>query len=265
MLTSHPSGSPRQWRLAPPWPNRLRAGRPRLTSCSGSGAAVPGKRARLARGRLKRMFKAEAASPASVLVCDWLAPHVPSAFSHDSPFDPRSFRGHSLHLGHVFDSGGRALDRRIVFCTKCGAMFWERADALCRSCKQHPGGCASQLRKLRVGFFLNKRYPGWTVELVRRPTLEEANTLVAQLESCEAGLGRAVLGADDPPKKTRVAPQAAELLHWQQDAGTAKTADTDLRRWDAAHDGYIAAFGINAQLVEKLAAKAGSASHTRLS
>ena len=59
---------------------------------------------------------------------------------------------------------------------------------------QGTGGCAvpqlhrtSQLRKLRSGLFPNKRYPGWTVEHVRRPTLDEATTLVAQLESCEAG------------------------------------------------------------------------------
>ena len=170
----------------------------RLRGWDDTKAAAPGKRTRPARGRLKRKFKAEAAAPASGLVCDWLAPHVPSAFSHGSPFDPRSFRGHSLQLGPVFDAGGRVLDRRIVFCAKCGAMYWERADALCRSCKQHPGGCASQLRKLRSGLFPNKRNPGWTVELVRRPTLDEANTLVAQLESCEAGLGRSVLGPTTP-------------------------------------------------------------------
>ena len=120
----------------------------------------------------------------------------------------------------------------------------------------------SQLRKLRSGLFPNKRYPGWTVAHVRRPTLDEANTLVAQLESCEAGLGRSVLGPTTP-KRTRVAPQASELLHWQRDAGTDKTADTDLRRWDAAHDGYLAAYGLNAHLVEKLALKAGSAEPAR--
>ena len=70
--------------------------------------------------------------------------------------------------------------------------------------------------KLRSGLlFPNKRYPGWTVEHVRRPTLDEATTLVAQLESCEAGLGRTVMGPTTP-KKQRVAPQAAVLAHWER-------------------------------------------------
>ena len=106
--------------------------------------------------------------------------------------------------------------------------------------------------------FPNKRYPGWTVELIRRPTLDEANTLVAQLESCEAGLGRPVMGPTTP-KKTRVAPQAAELLHWRRDTGADRTAEVGLQRWENDHAKYLAAFGLNGQLVDKLAAKAGSA------
>ena len=189
----------------------------RLRGWDDTQAAAPRTRTRPARARLKRKFKADAAAPASGKACDWLAPHVPSAISQGS-LDPRSFRGHSLHLGHVFDAGGRALDRRIVFCAKCGALYWERADALCRSCKQHPGGCASQLGKLRAGVFPNKRYPGWTVELIRRPTLDEANTLAAQLESCEAGLGRSVWGPTTAKKNTcRTAGSGAAALgtrHW---------------------------------------------------
>ena len=125
----------------------------RLRGWDDPKAAAPWTRIRPARARLKRKFKAEAAAPASGKACDWLAPHVPSAISQDSSLDPRSFRGHSFLLGHVFDGGGRALDRRIVCCAKCGALYWERANALCRTCKQHPGGCASQLRKLKSGFF----------------------------------------------------------------------------------------------------------------
>ena len=206
---------------------------PRLAPAQGmgrhEGCSSPRTRTKPTRARLKRKFKAEAAAPAAGKACDWLAPLVPSVISQDS-LDPRSYRGHSLQLGHVFDAGGRALDRRIVFSAKCGAMFWERADALCRSCKQHPGGCASQLRKLRSGLFPNKRYPGWTVELIRRPTLDEADTLVAQLESCEAGLGRSVWGPTTP-KKARVAPQAAELLHWRRVTGAEPTAEEGLERW----------------------------------
>ena len=135
---------------------------------------------------------------------------VPTRLSKDSHLDFRTFRGYSLQMGRVFDAGGRALDNATIFCAKCGAVYWERADALCRQCSEFPGGRASQLRKLRSGLFPNQRHPGWTVEHVRRPTLDEATTLVAQLESCEAGLGRMVMGPTTP-KKQRVAPQAAVL------------------------------------------------------
>ena len=67
-----------------------------------------------------------------------------------------------------------------------------------------------QLRELRSGLFPNKRYPGWTVEHVRQPSLDEATTLVAQLETCEASLGRIVMGPTTP-KEQRVAPQAAVM------------------------------------------------------
>ena len=230
----------------------------RLRGWDDTQAAAPRTRTRPARARFKRKLKADATAPASGKAGDWLAPRFPSAISQDSLLDPRAFRGHSLQLGHVFDAGGRALDRRIIFCAKCGAQYWERADKLCRSCKQHPGGCASQLRKLSSGLFPNKRFPGWTVEHVRRPTLDEANSLVAQLESFEAGLGRTVLGPTTP-KKTRVTPQAAELQLWERDTGAARIADMALQRWEDAHASYLAAFGLNAQLVEKLAFKAGSA------
>ena len=114
----------------------------------------------------------------------------------------------------------------------------------------------SQLRKLRSGLFPNKRFPGWTVEHVRRPTLDEATTLVAQLESCEAGLGRTVVGPTTP-KKQRAAPQAAVLAHWERAAEAATNEDLALRLWDQGWSSLFAAGGLNDQLVSKLAFKAG--------
>ena len=91
---------------------------------------------------------------------------------------------------------------------------------------------------MRSGLFPNKRVPGWTVEHIRRPTLDEA----AKLESCEAGLGRTVMGPTTP-KKQRVAPQAAVLAHWGSfDQGRASLWET---------------YGLNNQLVSKLTLKAG--------
>ena len=89
-------------------------------------------------------------------------------------------------------------------------------------CSEYPGGRASQLRKLRSGLFPNKRYPGWTVGDVRRPSLDEATTLVV-------GLGRTMMGPTIP-KKQRVAPQASALE--RGDAWVAKTGGLALQRWD---------------------------------
>ena len=113
----------------------------------------------------------------------------------------------------------------------------------------------SQLRKLRSGLFPNIRFPGWTVEHVRRPSLDEAITLVAQLESCEAGLGRTVMGPSTP-KKQRFAPEAAALEFWERIAGAATTEEQALERWDHGRPGLLAAYGLNDQLVAKLAFKA---------
>ena len=119
---------------------------------------------RVAAARPRARLPRASAALASGQVCDSLSPIVPTRFSKDSLLDPRTFRGHSLQLGRVFDSGGRALDRAIIFCAICGAVYWERADAVCHSCSELPEGRTSQLRKLRSGLFPNKRYPGWTVE-----------------------------------------------------------------------------------------------------
>ena len=168
-----------------PWPCKRCAGRQRATSCSGPGAGTTRRWLRRdtglspPRARTKRTRRGALATPTGQ-ASDWPSSTVPSRFSHDSHLDPRSFQGHSMQLGRLFDQGGRALDRVIIFCVKCGAVYWERADALCRSCREHPGGRPPQLRKLRSGLLPNRRHPGWTVENVRRPSLAEAPTLVAR-------------------------------------------------------------------------------------
>ena len=149
------------------------------------------------------------------------------------------------------------MDNAIIFCAKCGAVYWERADALCRSCSEIPGGRTSQLRKLRSGLFPNKRYPGWTVEHVRRPTLDEATTLVAQFESCEAGLGRTVMGPTTP-KKQRVAPQAPVLAHWERVGEYADSENLAMQRFDQRQPKFWEACGLNDQLESKLTLKAGT-------
>ena len=118
-------------------------------------------------------------------------PHIiPSPFSQDSHLDPRSFNGHSLQLV-------QGAERWTV--PSDSAPSGRAVSQL----REHPGGCTSQLRKLKSGLFPNKRCPGWTVEDVRRPSLAEATTLVAQVDYCEAGLGRTVMGADHTKEATR--------------------------------------------------------------
>ena len=218
-----------------------------------STAATTRARTRPPRARIKRKRK-ESAAPASGQVSDWLSPAAPSRFSQDSHLDPRTFRGHSLQLGRVFDHGSRALHRPVIICAKFGAVYWERADALCRSRREHPGGRSSQ-HNLKSWVFPNRRHPGWTVEDVRRPSLAEATTLVAQLESCEAGLGRTVVGPT-APKKQRAAPQAAVLAHWERLSEVSKTWDSALQRWDQRRPGLLPAYGLNDLLMSKLAHKA---------
>ena len=113
---------------------------------------------------------------------------------------------------------------------------------------------ASQLRKLRSGLFPNRRYPGWTVERVRRPTLDEAATLVAQLESCEAGLGRTVMGPTTP-KKQRVAPQATVLAHWERVGEFADSENLAMQLFYQRRSKLWEAYGLNDQLESKLTLK----------
>ena len=122
--------------------------------------------------------------------------------------------------------------------------------------RRFPRGRASQLRKLRSGLFPNKRYPGCTVEQVRRPTLDEAATLVAQLESCEAGLGRTVMGPTTL-KRQRVAPQAAVLAHWGIVGDAVDNENPALQRFDQRRSKLWEAYGLNDQLESKLTLKAG--------
>ena len=152
--------SPRQLLPVLPWPSKRHVGRPKRTFCSGSGVERhQGCCATITGTAPASETQAKAgegdAAPAAGQVSDWLSPIFPSRFSQDSHLDPRTFRGHSLQLGRVFDAGGRALDNAIIFCAKCGAVYWERADALCRQCSEFPGGRTSQLRKLRSGLFPN--------------------------------------------------------------------------------------------------------------
>ena len=222
-------GSPRQSLRVPLWPSKRRGGQRRPTFCSGSGVGTtPGLQRRdHGYGRHERDPHASGRRRLLRRLLVRCATGFSPSFPHSSrkTVSPRTFRGHSLQLGRVFESGGWALDSAIIFCAKCGAVYLERADALCRGCSEIPGSRTSQLRKLRSGLFpkkKKKRYPVWTVEHVRRSTLDEATTLVAQLESCEAGLGRTVM-EPTTPKKQLAAPQAAVLAHWERVGEAVKT------------------------------------------
>ena len=79
---------------------------------------------------------------------------------------------------------------------------------------------------------------------------------MAQLESCEAGLGRTVMGPTTP-KKQRVAPQAAVLAHWGKVEEAADNENHALQRFDQRRSKLWEAYGLNDQLESKLALKAG--------
>ena len=86
------------------------------------GAEVVGQHTAAHRGGVA-IAGEEIAAPASGQVCAWLSSIVLSRFSQDSHLDPRTFRGHSLQLGRVFDSGGRALDHAVIFCAKWSGVL----------------------------------------------------------------------------------------------------------------------------------------------
>ena len=83
-----------------------------------------------------------------------------------------------------------------------------------------------------------------------------ATTLVAQLESFEAGLGRTVMGPTTP-KKQRAAPQAAVLAHWERFGETVNNGDLALQLFDQGQPSLWEAYGLNDQLMSKLTIKAG--------
>ena len=86
--------------------------------------------------------------------------------------------------------------------------------------------------------------------------MEGATTLVAQLKSCEAGLGRTVRGPTTL-KKPNAAPQAAVLAHWERVGEAAQNEDLALQRFDQGRPGLWEVYGLNDQLVSKLAFNAG--------
>ena len=146
-----------------------------------------------------------------------------------------------LTVGTRFRFWGSSVGPSHHLLRQVWAAYWERADALCCSCCGIPSGRSSQLRKLRPGLFPKKRYPGWTVEHDRRPSLDEASWTRARPTT---------------PKKQRAVPQAAALEHWESISGVAKSGDLALQRWDKGRRSLVAAYGLNDQLVAKIAFKA---------
>ena len=80
---------------------------------------------------------------------------------------------------------------------------------------------------------------------------------MAQLESCEAGLGPTVMGPTTP-KKQRVAPQAAVLAHWERVGEFTDSENLAMQRFDQRRSKLWEAYGLNDQLESKLTLKAGS-------
>ena len=154
--------------------SRCLPGQASPTSCSGSGAGATPGRPRQERGHVLRGQGSSASdrrrSQRRLQVrC---ATGFPPWFPHVISTHARS-EGTACNWDELSTLG---VER---WTEPSSAVYWEWADALCRSCSGSPAGRTSQLRKLRSGLFPNKRYPGWTVEHVRRPTLDEATTLVS--------------------------------------------------------------------------------------
>ena len=139
------------------------------------------------------------------------------------------------------------LDRAITFCAKCGAAYWERADALCRSCwRAH-----FTAPQIESGLFPGGRYPGWTVEDALPGRGHDTDGAVGIVRG---GVGSNRSGADHTQKATCCpAGGSAQTLGTHlggcQDGGT-------LPPWDQGRPGLLAACGLNDQLVAKLAVKA---------
>ena len=87
-------------------------------------------------------------------------------------------------------------------------------------------------------------------------SVDEATTLVAQLESCEAGLGKMVMGPPTP-KKQRVAPQATVLAHWGSVGEATDNQNLALQRFDHGRPSLSEAHGLTDQLESKRTLEVG--------
>ena len=164
-------------------------------------AAAARPRARPPRARFKRKRREAMSAPATGQASDWLSPTPPHvscktvisthARSEGTAcsWDEFSILGSSVGPSHhlLRQMQGSVLGTRGRFVPQLLRNSWRRN---------------SQLHILRSGLFPNKRYLSWTVcvDHVRQPSLDEATTLVAQLESCEAGSH--CLGADHTQEAT---------------------------------------------------------------
>ena len=142
------------------------------------------------------------------------------------------------------------MDNAIIFCAKCGAGLLGARGRAMPQLQRNPRGQNITAAQIEVCFPTNATL------VVRRPTLDEATTLVAQLESCEAGLGRVVMGPTTP-KKQQAALQAAVLAHWERVGEAADTENLALQLFDQGRSNLWEASGLNDQLVSKLTLKAG--------
>ena len=187
--------SPRQSLPVLPWPSKRHVGRPKRTFCSGSGGGMTpgllchdhgdGPRERDSSERRRRTMLRR-------LQVRFLTGFLPS-----SPYVSRKTVTSTLALSEgtarnwdAFRCGRPSFGQRHHLLRQVWSCILGACGRSCRQCSEFPGGRTSQLRKLRSGLFPNKRYPGWTVEHVRRPTLDEAATFGGR-----AGILRGWLGS----------------------------------------------------------------------
>ena len=191
--TSPLFASPRQLWFVRPWPSKRHVGRPKRTFCSGSGCGTtpgllrhdhgygPRKRdsSESERRRLLRRLQFRFLSCFLVFSLTFLARQSPRS-SH--------IQRAQLAIGTSFRCWRPSFGQRHHL--KCGAVYWERADALCRQCSEFSGGQSVAVAQIEVWAFSQQTLP-WldSPSTFVGSTLDEAATLVAQLESCEAGLG----------------------------------------------------------------------------
>ena len=103
--------------LSPPWPRKLRVGRPRRMWCCvlAVGATLwllrGKKRGCAEQGQGQSASEEALAVPATGQASDWLAVFTPSSLAQDIQLDPRSFRGHSLQVARVLQPGWQGIGR----------------------------------------------------------------------------------------------------------------------------------------------------------